>query len=169
MTKIRNMIPWILMLFSLRAMALSSDQHQQAYFRSDQMTYYLHNQQVIYSGHAQITQGSTHISGEKIIVFTNHKSHGISDLTITGQPAHYQTLPDQSQKKLTAHAKKIHYNAAKHSVVLTGRAVVHQPPNSLASKKIWYDIKKNQARTSIRTTERTTIYLGPQGKQLHHG
>ena len=153
----------LLLTLSTPCLALSSDAALPYYFKSDHLIYNNRRHQTIYIGHVHITQGTTKISGDKVIVQYGKNSR-IKKMIDTGNFAHYSTLPDNHPDRLYAQAKKITYNPITKIVVLEHQGKVTQEKNVFTGPHIWYDIAAGVVRTTPRKNQQTVIVIQPQDK-----
>jgi lipopolysaccharide export system protein LptA len=152
----------LLLLLTTQTIALHSDQTLPYHIRSDNMQYNRNTHQTIYRGHVIATQGTTRISGNKLIVSTSPKTHRLQELIAYGNLAHYATLPDGQAQKLHAVAKVIKYWPGRQKAELIRDARVTQEQNIFTGQKIWYDIKNQSVYTDHHAnTGQTTIIIQP--------
>jgi lipopolysaccharide export system protein LptA len=144
--------------------ARSSDEQQPYHFTSDSMVYNKNKRQTIYLGHVQVTQGTTHLSGDKIIVQYDQNTQ-IQTLITTGNLAHYSTLPDHESDRLYAEAKKIIFNPITKKALLRHQAKITQKNNIFAGPRIWYDMAHGVVHTTPRQHQKTVIIIQPQDQQ----
>ena len=140
-----------------RRWGLSSDHLQPYYVAADTMIYDHTLSLLTYLNKVQITQGTTSLSGDKVIVFVSAKTHQMLKLVATGNPAKYSTLPDNSKKQFYAEARTIFYDAIAKKVLLKEEARVQQEQNIFTGPIIWYDISNGVVRSSSPNNQNSTV------------
>lgn len=131
---------WLaLSLYSLSSQALNSDTNNPATFIADHVFFNYDNGTTIYSGHVNMTQGTTHLTADKVTVFKDKYGH-IDQVIAEGSPAHYATLPDQQKKPLDAAGDTIKYYPQQKLAVIIGNGLVMQGMNSLQGSHIIYNM-----------------------------
>ncbi|ABS77934.1 lipopolysaccharide transport periplasmic protein LptA [Coxiella burnetii] len=162
--RIPNQIALLLLTgLPLLAVALSSDQFKPYHVRSIEVIYRRPDHITLYHGDVYATQGTTWISGDKVIVYHNPTTNRIVRLKAIGHPAHYSTMPDNQKARLYAQAETILYFPAKAQVLLIKNARVTQKQNILTGPHIWYDIKKQTVISTVPNGKgNTTVVIEPQ-------
>lgn len=159
----KNLNIVFILLFTPTSFALSSDANLPLYFQSDSIVYNKEQHQTTYIGHVHITQGTTRISGNRIVIQYG-KNDRIDKIIDTGNLAHYTTLPDQQSTQLYAQAKKITFNANSKIVTLEANGKVTQEKNVFTGPHIWYDIVAGVVRTTSKKNQETVIVIQPQNR-----
>lgn len=141
--------------------ALSSDAKLPFHFHSVSITYNKYTHQTTYLGNVHITQGTTRISGNEVVI--QYGSDGtVKKLIDTGNPAHYSTLTDNRPGRLYATAKKIIYNPKTRIVLMEGNGRVTQEKNVFSGPHIWYYMDAGVVRTTPQKNQETKIVIQPQ-------
>ena len=156
----RNLLFLILWLSPIVATALSSDANKLAKFKSESATYNYKQHIATFIGDVVMTQGTTKLTANKVIVYRTAAGK-IKKLLAYGKLAHYQTLPDSDKRLLHAKAKTIEYFPEKGLAILIGDAHVHQGKNSVIGTRIVYNMKKQMMTSTPGTKARTVIVLNP--------
>lgn len=152
-----------MLLFPNLSSALSTDKLQPAYIKADSATINHKTKICVYSGHVQLTQGSTVITADTLTTHADAQNQ-LEQATAVGKFAVYSTLPDNTQLKLVATALTINYYPKKAQVELIGDAKATQGSDSFAGPKINYDIKQQIINSPASKEGRTTIIIQPGQK-----
>jgi lipopolysaccharide export system protein LptA len=106
----------------------------------------------IYSGNVTITQGSLHITADKVTAY--HKKEGISKIVADGNPARYEQAAESKDGIVNASANTINYLTDENKIVLTGDATLEQQGNTVQGQNITYDMKRKigNAGSSVKTS-----------------
>lgn len=111
------------------------------YFVADHVTYLSKARTITYTGHVKVDQGTTHITGDKLIL-TLAANNKIVAMRDTGHPATYTTQLKNRPGLVHAKADQITYQQLTQMVYLDGNAYVDQNHNTIRAAHIRYD-KKN--------------------------
>jgi lipopolysaccharide export system protein LptA len=146
------------------AYALDSDQYQPMHVISDTATYDRNLHTITYIGSVQAEQGSSHLDGDKVIVYqTPDNSNKIQKIEVFGNPAHYNTLPAPDKDRLFVQALKITYNPLDRTVLLEQEAKVQQGGNIFTGPHIWYDMVNGVVRSlAAPGKQRTVMIIEPE-------
>lgn len=159
--KLNKPIIGCLLLISSQASALSSDQCKPYYIESNSITYYQKKHMTIYLGQVKARQGSTHLTADKLIVYTDPKTNQVNKVFAYGKPARYNTLPD-NKPRLYAEADTIKYYPIQNTVLLLKHGKITQSQNVFTGPHIWYDIKNQRLISTTNGHGKTTITIQPQ-------
>lgn len=144
------------------AQALDTDKYQPMKVSSNSATYDRDNHTITYEGNVQAEQGSSHLDGDKLIVYQTEENR-VKEAVTFGKPAHYDTLPSPDKKRLYVEALKITYNPNDKTVLLEGNGKVTQDGNVFTGSHIWYDMVNGIVRSQpTKTNERTVVIIQPQ-------
>ncbi len=149
--------------FSSNSLALPNDQNKVAYINADQA---MLNRKIginIFTGHVKFDQGTTHVSANKIVTYSN-KQRKVTKMIAYGDPhhlAHYQTVPKLHQKPLDAWAVVIKYFPKQRVAYLIKDAVAIQKPNTFKGPIIRYDMTNQVVQSYAQKAHHTTIILHP--------
>lgn len=147
------------------AWALDSDQYQVMHVISNTATYDRNQHTIIYDGAVQMDQGTSHLDGDKVIVYqlpaTN--TNKIQKVVALGNPAHYSTLPQPNKARLFVEALKITYDPTSKTVLLEGNGKVTQEGNVFSGPHIWYDMANGVVHSlAAPGKQRTEMVIQPQ-------
>jgi lipopolysaccharide export system protein LptA len=151
-----------LYLASLTANALSSDNFLPTKISADNAIYD-HNLHVsIYRGDVTITQGTTSLQGDEVMIYNQSNNQKVQKLIAIGNPAVYRTLPNHQTQYLYARAKRIEFYPLQHRILLIGDGEITDNKNSFAGARIEYLIDK-QTISSATTSQQpeTKIVIQP--------
>jgi lipopolysaccharide export system protein LptA len=119
----------------------------------------------VYSGNVSITQGSLHITADKVTAY--HKEGGINKIVADGSPARYKQASDNKNGIVNASANIINYLTDEHKIVLVGNATLEQEGNTVQGQSITYDMKRKigsaaSAKTSKQEDGRVKMIFQPK-------
>lgn len=160
---LKNLSLISILALNLSAFGLSSDANLPFHFKSKSIIYNQKQHTTIYLGHVHVTQGSTQIRGDKLVV-QYEKNGTVKKMIDTGNPAHYSTLPDHQSSHLYAQAGKITFNPKIKTVLLEYQAKVTQEKNIFTGPHIWYDSDTGVIRTTPKKNQKTVIIIQPQDR-----
>lgn len=162
--KVIQALTAIIIFIPCCAFALKSDSDKPYYIRSNSVIYDRNKNTAIYIGNVHIRQGTTRLSGDKVVIFLS-KHNQVKRLLAYGQLAHYSTLPNQKKKRFNAQAEKIDYNPIKKTVLLLKNGKVTQDNNIFTGPYIWYDIGHGIVKSKPSKQQyHTVIVIQPQKK-----
>lgn len=160
----KKLIAIILLCSSTMAWALDTDKYQPMHVDSHSAAYDREQRILTYEGNVQTEQGSSHLKGDKILVYQGENNQ-IKYIEIFGKPALYNTLPSPDKERLYVEALKITYNPNDKTVLLEGNGKVTQEGNIFTGPHIWYDMKNGIVRSKpTKANERSVFILQPQKK-----
>ena len=163
--KIGHPVGWIGLvcsLFTLSAWALPSDSSKPCYITADRITYERMNHKAIYEGHVVVTQGTSKLTGDMVILWLDPKTNGLLHLEDRGNLAEYTTVTDINKPPLIARARIIQYDFVKKTVLLLQDGFIQQGKDTFTGPHIWYDmINQHVISTSIPGQGQTTIVIQP--------
>ncbi len=138
-----SLAKFLLILFfmlPITSYALDADQQQSITIQADSATFNATNNQAIYQGHVELTQGSLTLTSDTLLIQNN--SAGVASLTATGSPASYsqQLTPDKPQVKATA--TKVIYYPHEQKIELVTQAQLRQGDSLFQGDHITYDLKQ---------------------------
>ncbi|MBI2992883.1 MAG: lipopolysaccharide transport periplasmic protein LptA [Gammaproteobacteria bacterium] len=133
------------MLFSLPALALSTDSDQPIEVEADSAELDDIKNVSIYRGNVIVVQGSIRMTGEIMTVY-HTESDELQDLILEGSPATYRQMPDKGTVYDTAEALRMEYHETKSLVVLIDKALVTQEGLRFSGDRIEYDTALSQVK-----------------------
>ena len=149
--------------------ALSSDQYKPYHIQANTITYDRNLHTTVYLGNVHARQGTTLLTGDRVVVYNDKTGNTIVRIVDVGRPAKYSALTDQKHKMLHAQASTIDYYPIKHQVLLLKKARVTQDKDVFTGPHIWYDIKNQMVvSTSPGGHGRTTVVIEPQNIGSDH-
>lgn len=114
----------------------------------------------IYRGNVEITQGSMHLTGDKVILETHENQ--VKRLTSEGNLSTFKQTNDDG-KTIHAVAKKMVYTISKHEIVLTNSAKLTEACNTFESDRIVFDTEKEIVNAgSSSGSNRVSITVFPE-------
>lgn len=150
-----------LLLITSCCWALNSDRNKPYQIDADSVVYNRPKHQTVYTGNVIAQQGSTTVSGDHITILSDPKTNKVVELIAQGQPAHYATLPDNHNNKLTASANTIKYWPKIGKVLLVKNGHIKQSHNEFSGALIWYDTVKQTVLSGSNKNSRTRIVIEP--------
>lgn len=133
----------LLALLPVIAIALPTDNRETLHITSNSSTYNYKTGVNIFEGNVKATQGTSHITADKLITKTNG-GRKIQEAIAYGllQPAHYWTLPGKNKTTVHAHAGIIKYYPLASNIAMHRDAYVTQGKNVFKGQLVLYDINQ---------------------------
>lgn len=162
--KLRNLLLISCLVFSGASYALKTDHEQPIHIEADSVNVDEKNNTSHYHGNVHFRQGSMKVRADNIIITTlNQKVHLIK---ATGDPAHFEQLPDGEEEKINATAEKIDYDAVEGQLLLQIDARLTQGTNEFTSETIRYATQESQViATSSNSKQRVRAVINPDKVQ----
>ncbi|MBI5447188.1 MAG: lipopolysaccharide transport periplasmic protein LptA [Gammaproteobacteria bacterium] len=158
--KSRNIsyLAWLGCWLAFSAHALSSDSTQPLYIEADKASFNHFSGVNTFEGHVIITQGSSRLFADQVILYTDKKHH-LQHLTATGQPSRYETQVETEPHTLVATATNIQYHVAENQLELIGQVHAEQGKDKIEGPMLIYNTKEKllSAPSNQTTSERTVI------------
>lgn len=116
---------------------------------------------ITHQGNVVAIQGTTKLTGDKLVVYLNDKNELISGIA-TGKPATYRTLTSEDKPEFYAEGDEIHYLLDKQLILLIGNAKVRQGDNTYEGPRLEY-LTEQQIVTSPKSPQgRATMIIQPK-------
>ena len=149
--------------YSLAAHALPSDKKETlnavaAYSHAD-----LKQHIVTHEGNVVATQGSTTLTGDKVVLYMNDKNELIKAIAY-GKPATYRTLTATDKPEFYADGDEIHYLIDQELILLIGNAHVRQGNNTYAGARLEYQTEKEIVISPKSPEGRASMVIYPKPK-----
>ncbi len=119
--------------------ALPSDNQQPLQVQSDEATLNYKTGIGSYQGNVIAIEGSRRLTGSEITLYRNNQTKQLDQVIVLGHLAHYQFLPDLSQKEVYAAGEKIVFLPQQHQLTITGDAMISQGSNIFKGPQITYN------------------------------
>ena len=142
---VRRIVMLCCLLGGLPVYALSTDKDQPIEVEADEAELDDLNDISIYRGNVIVTQGSIHMTGDVMTVYSKGGDE-LDYIIIEGNPATYQQLPDNSTVHDQARAKRMEYHETKNLVVLIRDAWVKQDTSTLVGERIEYNTELSRVK-----------------------
>jgi len=157
-----RLIALALLLAAGPALALKSDREKPMDVNADTFESNVKDGAAVLTGNVRITQGTMKIESARAEVHQDKATQKVTRATLDGEPARLeQDLDDGCH--LVARAKRIDYDLASETVVLTGNVIVEQPRGELRGEKVTYEIATGKLTGSGEgTASRVQMRLNPQ-------
>ncbi|MDR8522305.1 MULTISPECIES: lipopolysaccharide transport periplasmic protein LptA [Shewanella] len=152
-------------LLSFNTIAKVNDLEQEVKIAAASQEADIKNNQVIFFGPVEVTQGSIKMNADELRVFSKADKSG-KTLVATGKPATYtQTMDDG--RPATASAKEIRYELATRTLTLVGDATLEQDGSQVTGNRIRYNISKQQliAESTGQGDDRVITIIQPETYQ----
>lgn len=158
-----SLLTWSLTLASSSAYAIDPNSTLPIDIESDTATLNEPHGTSLYEGNVIISQGSTRLLAERILVSAPNQK--ITSIEASGGPAHFEQQ-DESNKMIRGLADKITYIAKDSKLRFEGNAELSQQNNSFSGDLIEYDIAKRaiKAQGDEVKGERVKIQYHPNPK-----
>lgn len=129
---------WALLLLLISSALLAQTSDAPIEIEANQVQLLQAENKAIYTGNVVFVQGSTRISGAKIIVYS--KANKLDTIEVFGakkQLANYQQIIDG--KKIVASSDTMHLNLQTKDIKLSGNASLFDGQNTIESERITYN------------------------------
>ena len=127
------------------AFSLSTDKDQPIEVEADEAELDDMNDVSIYRGNVVVRQGSIHMTGEVMTVYSKGGDE-LDYIIIEGSPATYKQLPDNSSVYDQAKAMRMEYHETKNLVILIRDAWVKQDTSTLVGERIEYNTELSRVK-----------------------
>ena len=151
--------------YSLQGAALTDDNQQPINIQSDSASQKTleHSEKTEYVGNVVMTQGSTSIRGDHIIIHS--QEHKVLNIVALGSPAKFQQQSDPNTPPVKAAAKTIDYQLKTEIITLTGDASIEQDRTIVSGERIEYNTATEQViasgGTDNHSNSRVNVVLVP--------
>ena len=135
-----------LLLLTGSVFALKSDREQAINIEADHVEINEKTQISHYRGNVLMKQGSLKIQADKVTVYV--KDGVLYRLTIQGNPAHFEQVPDNKKELVKSRAKHMEYFATQQRLLLKQDAEVLQGANQFRGDQIEYDTLTSTVRAN---------------------
>lgn len=154
---------FIIIFNPLICFALDSDRKERVNVEADSVIYNYKTGLDVYEGNVKITQGTTHITADKLITKSN-KDHRIKEATAFGllTLAHYWTVPKMGDPELHARAKIIKFYPLESNVTLEQDVHVTQGENIFQGELIHYNSNDQTITVPALKNGRAVIVYNPE-------
>jgi lipopolysaccharide export system protein LptA len=131
-------------LWTVGAMALSSDRDQPAVIEADDVEFDFRTGVRTYRGNVSVVQGTLQINSDKLVV--NYKDGKMQDATAWGNPARFRQRPDGKENDVIGKGKKILLDEIKNTLTLYTKASLKQGSDTAHGEIIIYDMANDKLR-----------------------
>ncbi|MFQ5489052.1 MAG: lipopolysaccharide transport periplasmic protein LptA [Gammaproteobacteria bacterium] len=142
--------------------ALPSDREQPIYIEADSVEIDDASGISIYRGNVHYIQGTTELTADEATVYSEQRK--FKKLVATGDPAHYTTLPEGKQEKMTAEALTIIYLTDQEIYEFHEEAHLWHKDSEVFGAFISYDAQRNLVTAHKNEKERVKAILVPETK-----
>lgn len=153
----------LLCLVSFSSLAKIDDLKQEVKVSAASQEADIKNNQIIFNGPVEVTQGSVKIHAEMLRAFTKEGTGG-RILVATGDPATYSQIMEDG-RLASASAKEIRYELSKRTLILKGNATLEQDGSQVTGDQIQYNIAKQQLIAEGKGNDRVITIIQPENYQ----
>ncbi|MCL1090714.1 lipopolysaccharide transport periplasmic protein LptA [Shewanella profunda] len=155
----------LMLIMSMGAFAKVADLQQQVKIKAVSQTADIKNNQIIFFGPVEVTQGSIKIQAAQLRAFSADGETS-KTLVATGNPATYTQILDDG-RPASASAKEIRYDMATRTLTLTGSASLDQAGSQVTGNLIRYNIiqQKLIAESTGSGDDRVITIIQPESYQ----
>lgn len=163
MNKHNLLIAVLLSITSLSATAKQNDLMQEVKISAASQEADIKNNQMIFNGPVEVTQGSIKILADELRASSKEGSGG-KILIATGKPATYTQVMEDG-RPATASADEIRYELSNRTLTLIGHATLEQDGSQVKGDKIRYNIAEQQLIAESKGNERVITIIQPENYQ----
>ena len=116
---------------------------------------------VTHEGNVIATQGSTKLTGDKVVLYMNDKNELIKAIAY-GKPATYRTLTATDKPEFYADGDEIHYLIDRELILLIGNAHVRQGTNTYAGPRLEYQTEQEIVISPKSPEGRASMVIHPK-------
>ncbi|GGN20068.1 lipopolysaccharide export system protein LptA [Shewanella putrefaciens] len=155
----------LMLIMSMSAYAKVADLQQEVKIKAVSQTADIKNNQIIFFGPVEVTQGSIKIQAAQLRAFSADGETS-KILVATGNPATYTQILDDG-RPTSASAKEIRYEMATRTLTLTGSASLDQAGSQVTGNLIRYNIiqQKLIAESTGSGDDRVITIIQPENYQ----
>ncbi|RTR40632.1 lipopolysaccharide transport periplasmic protein LptA [Shewanella canadensis] len=153
----------LLSLVSFSGMAKLDDLKQEVKISAASQEADIKNNQIIFHGPVEVTQGSVKILADELRAFSKEKDGG-KILVATGSPATYSQIMEDG-RPASASAKEIRYELSSRTLTLIGNATLEQAGSQVTGHQIRYNIAKQQLIAESTGNDRVITIIQPENYQ----
>jgi len=137
--------------------ALESDKDQPIHIEADSVDINDREGVSIYTGDVQMTQGSIHMTADKVTVY--QKDNRTEKLVAVGRPVTFKQTPEGGKEDVKGRALRVDYFADSEEIVLIDEAQISQGDNTFSSDRIKYDRAKAVLKAGATAEGRKRVYV----------
>lgn len=153
-------MPFLLILQSGLAFALSGDENQPIEVEADLLEVRDDDNVSVYRGNVTLVQGSIRISSDQLTIFFNENDE-LELMEMTGSPARFRQLDDDNLEMI-GEARQINYREAESQIVLIGDASFTHDGDRIESDRIEIDTENdNLSAGSDDPSKRVKMLIQP--------
>ncbi|QLE86950.1 lipopolysaccharide transport periplasmic protein LptA [Shewanella sp. Scap07] len=152
-----------LSVLSLQIGAVENDLLQEVKIAAASQEADIKNNQIIFNGPVEVTQGSIKINADELRAFTKDESNG-KILVATGTPATYSQIMEDG-RPAKASASEIRYELATRTLTLIGNATLEQDGSQVTGNQIRYNIEQQQLIAESTGNDRVITIIQPENYQ----
>lgn len=162
--KLNNLIlAGLLTMVSLQSAANETDLQQEVKISAASQEADIKNNQIIFNGPVEVTQGSIKILADELRAFTKENSSG-KILVATGKPATYTQVMENG-RPASASANEIRYELSTRTLTLIGNATLKQEGSQVTGNQIRYNIEQQQLIAESTGSDRVITIIQPENYQ----
>lgn len=139
--------------------ALPEDRTARIELESDQYIYDHKNGLIIYTGSAELRQGSLQINADKITVYYRGDANVVEKIEAHGSPAHLQQLPSADAELVKARAEEIIYHRLENTIEMRVSAQLEQDGTMMQGHHIHYDLSRELVQAASDEAGEERIFM----------
>jgi lipopolysaccharide export system protein LptA len=159
--KIKYLSLFAALAITSSAFALSTDSNQPVYIDSDSQHLDMKSNQVTFLGNVTLTQGSIHITAEKVIIIRNPKTGNIDEIQGFGNLSTFSQKTDEG-KLLYGESRQLLYKMSDDMLTMIGNAKLSQEDSIIRSSKIRYKIADQTLVADSDKNQRVSTIFQPK-------
>lgn len=159
-----KLIVGFLLLLSISAWGLTSDNDKLLHITSNQAMVDFNNGTVAYQGSVVADQGTRHLTADKLVLNKAPKD-GVQNVIAYGNPAKTQYLPAPGSTLAHGQAQIITYIFPSHIFKFQDHAKLDQNNNIFTGPLIIYNTSTKVVHSPVNSLEPTTIILPPYDQE----
>ncbi len=147
---------------SVPAYALTDDSKKKLYIYADASDHNYKTGVTVFSGNVKMTQGTTHLTAERVITKSNQQN-AIEEAIAYGdqQLAHYWTTLKIGEPEIYAEAKVIKFYPLINNIILENEVLIRQGKNSFQGQLILYNRAQQTITVPASKNGRAVLLLDP--------
>jgi len=150
-------------LVSFSSLAKLGDLKQEVKITSSSQEADIKNNQIIFYGPVEVTQGSIKLQASQLRVFSKTGNSG-KILVATGKPATYTQIMDDG-RPADASANTIRYELSNRTLTLIGHASLSQAGSKVTGHKIRYNLAEQKLIAESSGTDKVVTIIQPESYQ----
>ncbi len=153
----------LLLLFPTLTAALESDKERPIFIEADSVDIDDSKGVSIYKGRVALTQGSMHMTADKITVTQRQK--GSDHILAEGNPVTFRQQPDGDKELVKGHSQRAKYDTDSDILLLIDKALLSQGEDTFKSDRITYNRTKAVVKAGASAQGKKRVRVTIQSKK----